>query len=195
MIEKERVIEEIMKIELVMFLTVNSQKTSSCQEYPESFRLHRRAQFSSWSPETVGSYLDDLMEAQGAGKNLMRIKYARMQGLIPSQNSNPIIDEIVRLQIIWQNEMFRKYPALMSNARPLTDEGESAQMTSFETYTRGELETYSSRTLKLLHADMLLKLEKGVNMSEQGYECLVRECGYKSLTEAEQRFLQRLEQQ
>ena len=117
MIEKERVIDAIVEIEMVMFLTVNSQKTSSCQEYPESFRLHRRAQFSTWSPETVGSYLDDLLEAQGAGKNLMRLKYARMQGLVPSQNSNPIIDEIVRLQIIWQIEMFRNYPALMSNAR------------------------------------------------------------------------------
>lgn len=195
MIEKERVIEEIMKIELAMFLTVNSQKTSSCQEYPESFSLHRRAQFAPWSLETLESYLEDLLEAQGAGNNLMRLKYARMQGLVPSRNPDPIIDEIARLQINWQNEMFRKYPTLMGNARPLTDEVEPAQMTSFETYTRAELGTYSSRTLQLLLADLLLKLEKGVNMSEEVYEFLARESGYSSLAEAEQRFPKRLEQQ
>jgi hypothetical protein len=195
MIEKDSVINEIMKIELDMFLTVNSQKTSSCQQYPDTFRLHRDAQFSTWSPDTLKSYLHDLLAAQGAGKNLMRLKYARMQGLEPSWNANPIIEEIVRLQIAWQKEMFRKYPTLMSNARPLTNEGESMQMTSFETYTRAELETYSSRTLKLLHADLLLKLEKGINMSEEVYEFLARESGYPSLAEAERRLLQRLEQQ
>jgi hypothetical protein len=195
MIEKERVIDAILEIELAMFLTVNPQKTSSCQESPESFRLHRSAQFSTWSPETLRSYLEDLLSAQGDGKNLMRLKYARMQGLEPSRNAEPIVDEIVRLQIVWQKEMFRKYPALMSNARPLSDGVEPAQMTSFETYTRAELETYSSRTLKLLHAELLLNLEKGVNMSEEVYEFLVRQSGYPSLAEAEQRFLKRLEQQ
>jgi hypothetical protein len=191
MMGKERVIDEIMEIELVMFLTVNPHKTSSCQEYPESFRLHRRVQFSAWSPETLASYLGDLQEAQGAGKNLMRLKYGRMQGLIPSRGPDPIIDEIVSLQITWQNEMFRNYPALMKNARPLADDGESAQMTSFETYTRGELETYSSRTLKLLHADLFAKLEHGVNMSEEVYEFLARESGYPSLAEAERRLQDR----
>jgi hypothetical protein len=189
--EKERVIDAILEIELVMFLTVNSQKTSSCQAYPESFRLHRRAQFSAWSPKTLASYREDLLEAQDAGKNLMRLKYSRMQGLVPSPNSDPIIDDIVRLQIIWQNEMFRKCPALMSNARPLADEGESEQTTSFETYTRAELETYSSRTVQLLLADLLLKLEKGVNMSEEVYEFLARESGYPSLVEAERRLKER----
>jgi hypothetical protein len=191
MIEKERIIDAILEIEMAMFLTVNSQKTSSCQEYPESFRLHRHTQFSSWSPDTLQSYLEDLLAAQGDGKNLMRLKYARMQGLEPRRNSNPIIEDVVRLQIVWQKEMFRKYPALMGNARPLSDGVEPAQMTSFETYTRGELETYSSRTLELLLADMLLKLEKGVNMSQEVYEFLARESGYPSLAEAERRLQDR----
>jgi hypothetical protein len=176
-----------------MFLTVNPQPTSSCQQYPESFKLHRRAQFSPWSMETLGSYLEDLHEAQDVGKNLMRLKYARMQNLLARQNTNPLIDEIVRLKINWQKEMFRKYPAVMSGARPLTDESEAAQMTSFETYARGELETYSDRTLELLHADLRLKLEQGVNMSEEVYEVLVRENGYPSLAEAEHRLVERRE--
>lgn len=191
MSEKDRIVEAILKIELAMFLTVNPQQTSGCQEYPESFKLHRRAQFSPWSLETLGSYLEDLREAQAIGKNLMRLKYARMQGLIGGENTSPLIDEIVRLKIDWQKEMFRRYPAVMSGARPLSAEDESAQMTSFETYARGELETYSNRTLDLLHADLRLKLEQGVNMSEEVYEFLVRESGYPSLAEAERRLMER----
>ena len=193
MSEEERIIEAIVAIELAMFLTVNPCQTSGCQEYPESFKLHRRAQFSPWSLNTLGSYLEDLHAAQGIGKNLMRLKYARMQKVLACQNANPLIDEIVCLKINWQKEMFRKYPAVMSGARPLTDEGEAAQMTSFETYARGELETYSNRTLELLHADLRLKLEQGVNMSEEVYEFLVRANGYPSLAEAERRLMERRE--
>jgi len=191
MTEKNNLIDAILKIELAMFLTVNPTPTSSCQESPESFKLHRRAQFSPWSLETLESYLEDLREAQATGKNLMRLKYARMQGLIGCENTNPLIDEIVRLKIDWQKEMFRRFPAVMSGARPLSAEGESAQMTSFETYARGELETYSNHTLELLHADLRLKLAQGINMSEEVYEFLVCESGYPSLVEAERRLMER----
>ena len=51
--EKDRIIELILEIELDMFLTVNPEPTSSCQEYPESFNLHRRAQFTPWSLVTL----------------------------------------------------------------------------------------------------------------------------------------------
>lgn len=195
MSEKDRIIDAILEIELVMFLTVNPQPTSSCQEYPESFKLHRRAQFYPWSLETLRSYLEDLREAQATGKNLMRLKYARMQGLIGSENTNPLVNEIVRLKIDWQKEMFPRYPAVMRGARPLSAGGESEQMTSFEAYARGELETYSNRTLELLHFDLLSKLEQGINMSEEVYEFLARQSGYLSLAEAERRLRQRKENQ
>lgn len=191
MSEKDRIIEAILEIELAMFLTVNPQPTSSCQEYPESFKLHRRAQFFPWSLETLGSYLEDLREAQAIGENLMRLKYARMQGLIAGEHPHPLIEEIIRLKIDWQKEMLRKYPGVMSGARPLTDKGEAASMTSFETYARGELETYSNRTLELLCADMMLVHERGGNWSEEVYEVLVRESGYPSLAEAERRLMER----
>jgi len=191
MSEKDRIIDAILEIELAMFLTVNPQQTSSCQEHPESFKLHRRAQFAPWSVATLGSYLEDLREAQDAGKNLMRQKYARMQGLFEHQTPDPLVDEIVRLKINWQREMVLKYPAVMSRARPLSDEGLSAQMTSFETYARGELATYSNRTLELLHADLLSRRDQGINMSEEVYDYLVRQSGYPSLAEAERRLKQR----
>ena len=187
MSEKDRIIEAILEIELEMFLTVNPQQTSSCQEYPESFKLHRRAQFFPWSPGTLGSYLEDLREAQATSKNLMRLKYARMQGLMPPAAGCPVLEEIVRFKIDWQQAMFHDYPAVMSGARPLTDESTRAQITSFETYARGELETYSERTLTLLHRDLLAMQARGESLSEKVYDYLVRASGYPSLEEAERK--------
>ena len=193
MTEKDRIIDAVLEIELRMFLTVNPMQTSGCQEYPESFKLHRRAQFHPWSEEALGSYLEDLHAAEEQGDNLMRRKYARMQGLLPEAEGNPVVEEIVRLKMDWQRAMFRDYPAVMSGARPLTDESTRAQMTSFETYARGELETYSERTLALLHRDLMAMLAAGENLSEQVYDYLVRASGYASLAEAEKKLKSRQE--
>ena len=115
-----------------------------------------------------------------------------MQHLFESPNTNPLIDEIIRQKIDWQKEMFRKYPALMSGARPIKEESESAIMTSFETYARGELGTYSDRTLECLQADQCLKREQCVNLSEEVYDSLVRgQSGYPSLAEAERQLMER----
>ena len=116
MTEKDRIIDAILEIELQMFLTVNPMQTSGCQEDPESFKLHRRAQFAPWSEEALGSYLEDLHAAQAQGDNLMRRKYARMQGLLPPAESSPVLEEIVRLKMDWQRAMFRDYPTVMSGA-------------------------------------------------------------------------------
>jgi hypothetical protein len=193
MTEKDNIIDAILEIELQMFLTVNPNQTNGCQEYPESFKLHRRAQFSPWSEDALGSYLEDLHAAQAHGDNLMRRKYARMQGLIPPAESGPVIAEVVRLKMDWQRAMFRDYPAVMSGARPLTDESTHAQMTSFETYARGELETYSERTLQLLHRDLLAMQARGESLSEKVYDHLVRASGYASLDEAERKLKGRRE--
>lgn len=187
MTKKDNIIEAILEIELRMFLSVNPVQTSGCQEYPESFKLHRRSQFLPWSEEALGGYLEDLSEAEERGENLMRRKYARMQGLLPPIEDNPVIEEIIRLKMDWQRAMFRDYPAVMSGARPLTDENTQAQMTSFETYARGEIETYSERTLGLLHRDLLAMQARGESLSEKVYDHLVRASGYASLEEAEKK--------
>ncbi len=183
--DRERFIEEILKIELAMFLTINSHKPSSRQEYPEYFKLHRCAQFAPWSAEALASYLNDLQEAQRAGQNLMRLKYARIQGLIDNKIDDPNIDEMIRLTMEWQKEVFRKYPGVMRGGQQLTEEAEAAEMASFKTYARSELGTYSLRTLRLLHSDMILMQNQGGSWSEAIYESLVKGSGYPSLAEAE----------
>ena len=168
-----------------MFLSVKTQQRSSCQDYPESFKRHRRVQFTAWSVGTLKSYLNDLKNAVEEGSNLMTVKYARMDNLIPEENKNPLIMEIVKIQYGWQQEMFSKYPYLMGGARPLSKSEDNARKTSFETYLGGELETYSGATLELLYKDMSKKIKDGVNMSEEVYGYLVREMGYQSIDDAE----------
>ena len=63
---------------------------------------------------------------------------------------------------------------------------DSAFLTSFETYLRGELETYSDATLELLNKDILAKQAQNINMAEELYTFLVKDKGYDSLDEAEQ---------
>jgi hypothetical protein len=121
----------------------------------------------------------------------MTIKYARMDDLVPRENHNPLIEEIAAIQCRWQQELFEKYPALMAGARPLSSSSngapssDSAVHTSFETYLRGELETYSDNTLSLLYRDMTDLLNRGINGSERVYERLTRELGYKSIEDAD----------
>jgi hypothetical protein len=174
-------------LELEMFLTVPTEQKASCQDYPDSFRLHRRAQFAVWSEDTLRSYLKDLEKAQTDGINLMTYKYARMDDLIPCRNKSPLIRKIVYVQYRWQQEMFRKYPYFMKGARPVSRSDDSEYKTSFETYLQGELETYSDKTLELLYRDIKDKEKRGINMSEEVYDFLVKMMGYSSLEDAEKK--------
>jgi hypothetical protein len=181
---KDELIEAIVDSELAMFLSVPTDRTYSCRQHPEAFKLHRRAQFSVWSVDTLSSYLDDLRQAITKGENLMTVKYARMQGLIAKEHVNPLIDTIETIQVQWQRELIERYPHLMAGARPLGHQDDSAG-TGFETYLRGELETYSGATLDLLYHDLFVYQRQGVNASEKIYEYLVQRLGYASIEEAE----------
>ena len=185
MMLKDKLISEIIEIEMDMFLSVpNSQKTS-CQKYPLRFEMHRRAQFLPWSADTLESYLGDLKKAAKKSENLMTQKYARMDNLIPQTNRNPLINKIVKIQCKWQEEVISKYPNLMHRARPLSNYEDSTDTTSFETYLAGELETYSDKTIGLLYRDICDKIRKKINMAEEVYSVLVKEQGYGSISKAE----------
>lgn len=186
MSEKENLIRQILGLELDMFLSVPTDRQYSCQQDPEGFRLHRGVQFSIWSVDTLESYLEDLRQAKAKGRNLMTVKYARMEKLIPQENFNPLIQEIVDLHVRWQKEMVEKYPRLMAGGRKLSASADSTLDTSFETYLRGELETYSDNTLRLLHRDLLEYDREGVNGAEMVYELLTKKVGYKSIEAAEE---------
>lgn len=185
--KKQELIDKILDKEHAMFLAVPADGEYSCREDEGSFRLHRGSQFITWSEETLASYLRDLSEAESSGTNLMTLKYARMDDLIPPVSVNSLVGEITNVQKRWQREMFGRYPNFMAGARPLEDEREHENDTSFERYLRSELETYSDETLASLKRDIDAKLKAGINMPEESYEYLVRRMGYGSLKDAEER--------
>ena len=169
-----------------MFLSVPTDQPYSCQQDPEGFRLHRGAQFSIWAEDTLQSYQDDLRRAKQEGSNLMTIKYARMENLIPQKNFNPLIEEIVALNVGWQKEIIEKYPNLMAGGRQISKSNDSIIDTSFKTYLNGELETYSDATLVLLHRDLVRLFNEGINGSMRIYENLTKRLGYDSIQAADQ---------
>jgi hypothetical protein len=167
-------IERILDAELDMFQSVPTHGPNRCLEYPEAFKLHREAQFSIFSNETLKSYFDDIMQAKQEQINLMTMKYARMDNLIPRFNDSYLVDDLAKIMIDWQLQMVKKYPDLMKRARPVESEKDSQSQTSFETYLRGELETYSENTLFLLHCDLKKLLAEGKNGSEEIYRYLIK---------------------
>ena len=178
-------IENIIDIEYRMFMNVNAREEATCREDAEAFRVHRKSQLTVWSKDTLESYLKDLTRAEEAGKNLMTIKYARMENLIPPVNTSEYIDKITEILIPWQEEFIRQYPKFMQRGRPLRSSEETGGMVSFETYLRSELETYSERTLASLYQDVRRNQDEGKNMSRESYAYLVRAMGYESLEQVE----------
>ena len=187
--ERDELIQEILETELQMFLSVRAREPVSCQQDPEEFRMSRAAQFSVWSEKTLASYRKDLEKAVEQGRNLMTLKYARMEDLIPKLHDDilvdNLIDQIVNIEVGWQKEMMAKYPYLLKRGRPLNDGEEGLQTTSFVNYLRGELETYSADTLAHLYRDVSESQDRNQNMALAVYENLVKSNGFESIEEAE----------
>ena len=184
---QKKLIDEILDLELAMFMTVPSRGPAPCREHPDSFRLMRRAQFESWSENTLKHYLNDVKAATQRSENLMTLKYARMEGLVPQANDSPLIERIVEIQADWHREVARKFPFFSRTSRPVDDSPDRPGSVSFTTYLRGELETYSNRTLAALYDDMQTVKDQGGNMAEDIFNRIVQAMGFESLDEAEKR--------
>jgi hypothetical protein len=184
---RKEIIEQILAIELEMFLTVPTTQKYSCQEHPEGFRLHRRAQFGAWSQATLESYLNDLQQAGENNQNLLTVKYARMENRLPRSNFSPLVKTIGDMIMEGQKRFIDSHPWLLQRGRPLNEQDSQPGLTSFETYLRGELETYSEKTLELLYQDILALQNDGSSFSERVYRCLAEEMGFESLEKLENR--------
>jgi len=51
----------------------------------------------------------------------------------------------------WEAETMRKYPVITDKGRKLYSESDTLEYTSIETYLRGELFSYSEKTLQLYY--------------------------------------------
>jgi hypothetical protein len=171
----EELLHDIVAIELRMFLTVQTSGPTTCQEQPETFKLMRRTGFHVLSPETLESYINDLQEAMEENRNLIELKYARIDSLIPPLSDNPLIEKIVEVEGRWLKELEKRYP--------LTFRGRADFATGV--YLRSELETYSDRTLELYYKDVCKALAESKNLTAERYTYLFKQIGYNSIEDVE----------
>ena len=198
----QELVRKIVEAEWEMFSAVNSGsgQRASCQEDPTTFTIMRSSQAAAWPEELQESYYRDLLAAKETGRNLLTEKYARMmestdppaferlRSRLPAVEEETLeqIEEIVRVHLKWKVETFRRYPRLTAHGRSFYTRDDTRYNTSFETYLRGELRTYSPETIRL-YRDMVDRMEAaGENLEQQYLLETVRQYGYDSLEQAEE---------
>lgn len=196
----------LMEKEWELFRRVkNRGGPAGCQSDWETFAVMRCSQFMAWPPELRLSYERDLDAATLAGRNLLAEKYAHMmrytapleyeelKGRLPeitAEMEQPI-EKIVEIVLRWAVDMKNKYPWLMATSRPIYS-AQDWKGTSIETYTRGELATYSVETLRQMLAYYTTMCGEGINLYEVTDSITAQLYGYESLHQANALIGQRL---
>ena len=114
-------------------------------------------------------------------------EYEKMKENFPvlSAEKKAIIEEIVRMQVKWMEEFAAEYPKLAGNARSIHTYEDHLWNTSYETYLRGELGTYSDKMLELYAKYIVEYARTGKNVARDIMEESVWMYGYEGLDEAE----------
>lgn len=198
----ESIADQILDIEWEMFGAVqNIGGRASCQDDQATFRLQRGSQLRAWTPDMQKSYLGDLIAARNEGRNPLAEKYGYMMehtspaeyekisaDLPPvSAEKKALIAGIAEIQVRWLKELSRRYPYVTGNGRPITEGEDSIFDTSFETYLKGELATYSEKTLEYYAAYVRELLQQGSNLNEMILKNTCLSYGYSSIEDAENR--------
>lgn len=95
-----------------------------------------------------------------------------------------LIEKIMAIELAWQEEILREFPNVIDQGRPLFSSQDSRYVTSFETYLRSELATYSNRTLELYYENRINQCSRNINGAKLTLEHTVKQYGYQSLADA-----------
>lgn len=199
---KDELVEMIVKLEWDAFdKVINEGGRAGCQDDWTTFSIMRKSQYLTWSEDMLESYIYDFNEAAKKGWNLITEKYGRMEAstapdryaLIESSlpyrddKTKAIVEEIVKIQVGFMEELAEEYPHVAGNARSIHTYEDNPFNTSYETYLRGELLTYSEETLGLYGQYVVNYVQSGKNIA---YDIMTNSAhlyGYKSLDELEER--------
>lgn len=183
---------------------VNEGGRAYCQDDWRTFSIMRRSQYMTWNKTMLLQYLYDFEREMRLGHNLITEKYGRMmEHTAPeryaeikdnfpalSEEKKTIIEQIVAIQVGWMEEFASKYPAMGERARRIRTADDSAYDTSYETYLRGELGTYSDKMLEL-YARFIVGLSgAGKNLAYETMQITAKLYGYETIEDAE-RFMAR----
>jgi hypothetical protein len=198
--DSDNVIDRIIALEWEMFQRVNENgPRAECQDDPFSFEAMRRGQFSAWSASAAESYLLDLESAKSEGRNLVAEKYIHMMKNTdlsiyeklaartspPDSDSLRLVDEAARRMLAQAEALSKRFPCVFAAGRPLRNIDYSHGITPIETYQKGELMTYSKRTLLALMAHIEELEAKKVLLVQLIMENYAKHYGYKTLAAAE----------
>ncbi len=199
--EKERLAEQLVALEWKNFDKVeNEGGRADCQDDWGTFSIMRTSQYLTWTKEMLLSYIQDFEDAMAQGWNLITEKYGRMmestaperfakiRSKLPvlAEEKKEIIEEIVKIQVAWMEEFASEYPHMAGNSRVIHTSEDTPFSTSFETYLRGEMGTYSDRTLDLYGRFIVSYLQQGRNLTKEIMTNTALLYGYESLDRAEE---------
>ena len=179
----------------------NEGGRANCQNNWPTFKVMRMSQYMTWSEDMLLQYLYEFKTNYENGRNMIEEKYARMmESTAPleyarfadrlppvSEEKKMIIEQIITLQVNWMEEFAVDYPKLAGNARIIHTTDDLPYDTSYETYLRGELMTYSDRMLELYGRYIVEHARDGKNVAREIMENTIHFYGYKDLDEANEK--------
>lgn len=195
--EKEKIIEKILEKEWKYFSNLNNiGGRADCQDNREDFIIMRKSQWETFNEETLLSYLEDL----NSKNNPLFQKYAQMMKYNSpeeyekikdilekaSDEKTDLVNKIMFIYMEWEKEFFERYPIFSSMGRPLYSSEDDNIETSIETYLRGELLSYSEKTLKLYLNYVIDNKEKNINLAIKNMDNLARMQGFNDSDDVEE---------
>lgn len=198
--DKDKLIEQIVECEWYEFdMVKNEGGRASCQEDFTTFSIMRKSQYMTWTEDMLHEYLWHLNDSLEHGRNLITEKYGRMMASTAPDKYDEIKDEfpvhsvqriqimeqIIGIQVDWMEAFAKQYPKLAGNARSIHTSEDTPFNTSYETYLRGELGTYSEELMKL-YGEFIVSLAKSnQNLAYLTMANTAKLYGYNSLDDAE----------
>ncbi|MCI9665228.1 MAG: DUF4125 family protein [Lachnospiraceae bacterium] len=197
---KKALINEMVALEWEAFDKVeNEGGRADCQDDWNTFSIMRTSQYYTWTSDMLKSYIHDFHVANGKGWNLITEKYGRMmESTAPKryeqireslpqipEEKRKIIEAIVKIQVEWMEDFAMRFPKAAGNARSIHTSEDSLFNTSYETYLRGEISTYSDETLDLYGRFIAQLGRNNQNLAEMIMRNTALLYGYESLEDLE----------
>lgn len=195
-------VNEIVELEWRQFdLVDNIGGRASCQDDYSTFSMMRKSQYMTWPKRLLESYKNDLIAANQRGWNLITEKYGRMMAstspveygkikdqmpLLSQQRIN-LQEQLIQIQVAWMEEFKEQYPNIATNARVIHTYEDQIDDTSYETYLRGEISTYSDQTIILYGRMIVDYVNKGRSYVKEIMTNTIHFYGYLSLEDAKEK--------
>lgn len=198
--ENKDLVEKIIYLEWAAFdKVINQGGRASCQDDYVTFSIMRRSQYMLWTRDMLKSFIIDFNEANKVGWNIITEKYGRMEestapeeyakikDSLPavSDEKKALVNAMVEIQVGMMEEFAKEYPKAATQARSIHTSEDNPYNTSYETYLRGELLTYSDETLSLYGQFVVDCAKEGKNIARMTMENSAKMYGYESLEQLE----------